>query len=102
MSIPSTGENRENPLIEFRLEAIYPNPFNPTTTVNVSLPVAAELKVAVFNTLGQQVAELANGSYNAGSHNFTFDGTSLASGIYFVHASVPKEMNQIQKVVLMK
>jgi len=87
---------------EFYLGAAYPNPFNEMTTVTVALPQAADLTVAVFNSLGQQVAELADGSFQAGSHSFTFDGSALASGIYFVRATVPGELNAIQKIVLMK
>lgn len=80
----------------------YPNPFNPTTTVSVSLPQSADLTVVVFNTLGQQVAELVNGRISAGTHQFTFDGSSLTSGIYFVRASVLGELNTVQKIVLIR
>lgn len=90
------------PSSEFVLSEVYPNPFNPTTTVSVSLPQSSDLAIAVFNTLGQQVADLADGSFNAGTHNFTFDGSFLSSGIYFVHASVPGELHTMQKIVLMK
>jgi Secretion system C-terminal sorting domain len=87
---------------EFSLSPAFPNPFNPTTTISVSLPNAADLSVTVFNALGQQIAELANGSYAAGSHALVLDGSDLASGIYFVHASVPGQLNAVQKIVLMK
>jgi Secretion system C-terminal sorting domain/Kelch motif len=87
---------------QFSLSQPYPNPFNPTTTISVSLPSAAELSVVVFNALGQQVAELTSGRMSAGTHQFTLDGSYLASGIYFVHASVPGELNAVQKIVLMK
>ena len=66
------------------------------------MPESADLTVTVVNTLGQQVAELAHGDFTAGQHTFTFDGSSLASGIYFVHATVPGELNAVQKIVLMK
>ncbi len=87
---------------EFALNAAYPNPFNPTTTISVALPEAANLTVSVVNTLGQQVAELTHGRTAAGTHAFTFDASSLSSGIYFVHATVPGQLNAVQKVVLMK
>ncbi len=86
----------------FALSAAYPNPFNPTTTISVALPEAADLEVTVVNTLGQQVAELTNGRTAAGTHAFTFDASALSSGIYFVHATVPGQLNAVQKVVLMK
>ncbi len=86
----------------YALNASYPNPFNPTTTVSVSLPDASDLTVAVYNTVGQQVAELAQGRVAAGTHAYTFDASALSSGVYFVHASVPGQLNAMQKVVLMK
>ncbi|MCB2211543.1 T9SS type A sorting domain-containing protein [bacterium] len=87
---------------EFAMNAAYPNPFNPSTAVAIALPQASELNVTVFNVMGQQVATLANGTYNAGEHNFTFNASSLASGIYFIRAEVPGQLNTLQKVTLMK
>ncbi|MCB2213460.1 T9SS type A sorting domain-containing protein [bacterium] len=87
---------------EFALQQAYPNPFNPTTNVAVSLPETADLKVTVFNVMGQQVATLANGQVNAGTHNFVFDAANLSSGVYFIQAQVPGQLNAIQKVTLMK
>jgi Secretion system C-terminal sorting domain len=86
----------------FSMAKAYPNPFNPSTTVAIALPMASDLTVTVFNIMGQQVATLANGKFNAGQHNFSFDASNLSSGIYFVHAIVPGELNEIQKITLMK
>jgi parallel beta-helix repeat protein len=96
------GEDDISPPAEYEMKAAYPNPFNPTTTVSVSLPETAQLSVIVYNVTGQQVAELANGHIQAGLHQFTLEGSSLASGIYFVQATVPGELNSVQKIVLMK
>jgi FG-GAP-like repeat/Secretion system C-terminal sorting domain len=87
---------------EFSLSQAYPNPFNPTTMINVSLPEAAELNVVVYDMIGRQIATLAEGSHTAGTHNFTIDGSHLASGIYFIQATVPGQMNEVRKAVLMK
>jgi uncharacterized membrane protein len=86
----------------YQIAEIAPNPFNPTTTITLALPAASELNLRVVNVLGQQVATLADGKISAGNHSFVFDGANLASGVYFVHAVVPGEMNQIQKITLMK
>jgi FG-GAP-like repeat/Secretion system C-terminal sorting domain len=86
----------------YALEPVFPNPFNPTTTISIRLPDTSDLSVIVYNVAGQQVAELANGPFNAGVHTLTFDATGLSSGIYFVHANVPGEMNEMRKIVLMK
>jgi len=99
-----TGENAGvvNVPAEFELVQVYPNPFNPTTNVSITLPEATDLKVAVYNTTGQQVAELTNGHHSAGMHNFVLDGSSLSSGVYFVRAVTSDGDAGMQKVMLMK
>ncbi len=87
---------------EFAITDTYPNPFNPTLNVSISMPESSDLKVSVYNIMGQSVATLADRSYTAGIHSFTFDGSDLSSGVYFVHASIPGKLNQVKKVVLMK
>jgi Secretion system C-terminal sorting domain/FG-GAP-like repeat len=87
---------------EFMLDAAYPNPFNPSTTISVALPETSNLSVRAFNVNGQQVAELANGQFNAGQHNLSFDASNLASGLYFIQAHVPGQLNATQKVMLVR
>jgi hypothetical protein len=87
---------------QFSIINVYPNPFNPTLNVEIALPYSSDLNVKVYNLVGSEVANLTNGVRRAGYHNFVFDGSSLSSGVYFVHASVPGQLTQIQKVVLMK
>jgi len=67
----------------FALEQNYPNPFNPATTINFALPKASNVKLAIYNVLGQKVATLVDGQLNAGAHVFKFNAGSLASGVYF-------------------
>jgi len=86
----------------YELESVYPNPFNPATTIEIGLALPAELQLTVYNMLGQEVAMLCSETHPAGFHSFTFDGSSHASGIYFVHAHVPGELNEVRKIVLMK
>ncbi|MCB2213085.1 T9SS type A sorting domain-containing protein [bacterium] len=86
---------------EFTLSDPYPNPFNPSTTINVSLAEAAPLQVVVYDLQGRVVSTLANGSYTAGSHTFSFDAHNLASGVYFVQAQT-NGLVQTRKLVLMK
>ncbi|GBE29788.1 MAG TPA: T9SS type A sorting domain-containing protein [Bacteroidetes bacterium] len=87
---------------QFLLAPAYPNPFNPTTSLNISLPMAGELSLRVYNSLGQEVAVLANGQFNSGQHSFTFDATGMASGLYFVRAQMNDGSQQIQKMMLLR
>ncbi len=67
----------------FELCQNYPNPFNPSTTIRFTLPQRSQVTLTVFNTLGQHVATLVNGEEQAGNHEIKFDGSGLASGVYF-------------------
>lgn len=82
--------------------AAFPNPFNAATTVTINLPDISELTIAVYNIAGQRVATLADGHVSPGSHSYTFDASALASGLYFVHTVVPDQMNEVQKVLLVR
>ncbi len=97
-------EERDVTLVpsEFALSAPYPNPFNAATTIAVTLPAAGVLNVAVFNPLGQRVTVVTNTRVAAGVHRYTLDGSALASGTYFVRATVPGQMEESRKVVLVK
>jgi hypothetical protein len=87
---------------EYALEKIYPNPFNPVTTIRIALPEASNLKVIVYNILGKEAASLADGYYPAGYHNLEFDAGNLTSGVYLVKAEVLGRMKEMRKVMLIK
>jgi len=87
---------------QFRITGVYPNPFNPTTTITFDLPVASEVRLDVFNVNGSQVGTgLAPTRYNAGTHSITFDGSHFSSGIYFYQLAAG-EYSAIGKMVLLK
>jgi hypothetical protein len=67
----------------YSLEQNYPNPFNPTTTIRYGLPRKSAVQLTVFNALAQQVATFAEGEKEAGYYEVKFDGSGLASGVYF-------------------
>ncbi|MCB2212669.1 T9SS type A sorting domain-containing protein [bacterium] len=87
---------------QFEVLSVYPNPFNAQATITVHLPASGELAVTVNNISGQQVAVLARGRTSAGTHQFTLDANHFASGIYFVHATLPDGMNEIRRVALIR
>ena len=88
--------------LAFELTPAWPNPFNPTTSLTVTMPGNSELTVTVHNLVGQRVATLAEGSYRAGTHTFTFDGRNHASGIYFIRATAAGEGTLVRKVMLVR
>lgn len=61
----------------------YPNPFNPTTSISFDIPSQSRVTLAVYDLLGREVAHLIDGTLNAGTHIVLFDGSTLASGVYF-------------------
>jgi len=95
-----TEVNVNNPL-EFSLSQNYPNPFNPVTTIRYSIPEDGNIKLKVYNSLGQQEAELINGFVKAGSSEVKFDGSGLASGVYFYKIESGNEVI-IKKLMLLK
>ena len=84
---PDKGADREtisNAAIPgaFELLPNYPNPFNPSTSIQYALPEASIVYLAVYDVTGKQVAVLADGYQEAGTHEVSFDGRDLASGVY--------------------
>jgi hypothetical protein len=67
---------------EFKLEQNFPNPFNPSTVISFSIPEASNVKLSVYNILGQEVAVLVNEFVNAGRYSKSFNGKDLSSGLY--------------------
>ena len=87
--------------VEFSLDDAWPNPFNPATTLRFSLPELVRTDLVVYNLTGRKVATLVDEVLPRGVHEVTFDGSSLASGVYFctLHAGTYTET---RKVVLVK
>lgn len=96
----SLQEDQVNLSIPIRIQ-VDPNPFNPTTTISYQLPVAGFVSLKVYDLQGREVADLINGYRQAGSHEITFDGSNLTSGIYFYRLKAG-DFNAIGKMVLMK
>lgn len=69
----------------------YPNPFHQQATVEYTLPEAADVRLVVYDVLGREVAELANGRQEAGRHRVQLQGSSLSSGVYFGRLEVGSE-----------
>jgi hypothetical protein len=85
----------------FSLEQNFPNPFNPSTTIRYALPQRAHVRLTMFNTLGQQVSTLVNELQEAGYHDVRFDGSGLASGVYFYRLQV-KDFIQTNRLLIVR
>ncbi len=102
LDIEDIDTNSDDIPTEFAISDIYPNPFNPSTTISIALPNSGHLSLKIFNLLGQEVALLASDHFNAGMKQFSFNADKMASGIYFVKATLPGKSTQIKKVMLVR
>ena len=80
---PTTGVNNETIPLGTKLQQNYPNPFNPSTTIHFSVGTYGHTSLQMFDVLGREVATLVNEVLEPGSYERIFDGTGLASGVYF-------------------
>jgi hypothetical protein len=69
--------------VEVSLRQNYPNPFNPVTTIRYDLPWGSHVTITVYDMLGRAVSVLVNDRREAGVYQVMFDGSNLASGMYF-------------------
>lgn len=91
--------------LSYELSQNYPNPFNPSTEISFALPQAANVKLVVFNTLGQEIAVLTDGTMSAGRHAVTFHATDLTAGVYIYRleaGGATSSYTAIRKMMLVK
>ena len=86
---------------KFELNQNYPNPFNPTTAISFSLPIAGNVKLTIYNTLGEEVKSLLNQFKESGTHTIRFDGSELNSGMY-IFKFESGSFIQSRKMILLK
>ncbi len=95
----------------FILEQNYPNPFNPSTQIKFSLPISSNVRITIYNLLGEVVRELVNTDMNSGVHTVQWNsddvsGKKVSSGIYFYELNANgvngNQFNQVRKMILIK
>jgi hypothetical protein len=97
----ATSVRMLNVAVEFELYDNYPNPFNPGTTIKYELPRASHVSLTVYDILGREVSVLVNDKREAGAYEVKFDGSNLASGIYFYRIQAGSFM-QTKQLLLLK
>ncbi|MFH1195988.1 MAG: T9SS type A sorting domain-containing protein [bacterium] len=90
-SIPTTYELSQN----------YPNPFNPSTTIEFSLPEATNVKIVIYDAIGNQVTELINENMLAGKFSARWNASNVASGVYF-YKIITNKYVETKKMLLLK
>jgi subtilisin family serine protease len=100
LSVPPSPSDHSIPTV-LALSGSYPNPFNPSTTINFDVPASSHVTLKVFDVLGREVATLVDGQISAGSYHASFDGSNLASGIYLARLTSGSS-SLSSKLVLMK
>ncbi|MBI5404419.1 MAG: T9SS type A sorting domain-containing protein [Ignavibacteriae bacterium] len=93
-------ENNTTP-VSFRLNQNYPNPFNPVTKINYSIAKSGNVKITVYDILGNSVYTLVNHKHETGNYSLDFDGSNLASGTY-IYKIEAGEFTDVKKMTLIK
>ncbi len=100
--IPNTIDDRVQGIPDrFELTNIYPNPFNSSLALKITLHSSAKLNVRIFNIHGQLVATLADGVFEPGIQHFSWNPRGMATGVYLVRANV-NGVTQVRKAVYIK
>jgi len=94
-------DNEGNPLPQgFELRQNYPNPFNASTTIEYSLSQTSDVRLSIYNLLGQKIATLFDGTKRAGEHRIIWNAGDLPSGIYFARLDKSDKSSTMKLVLL--
>ncbi len=86
---------------KFEIGSVYPNPFNPSTSISISVPEDTDVNVKIYDLVGREVADLSRGILSSGQHQFVWNAADKAAGIYFVNVQAPG-FKKVQKITLLK
>ena len=87
--------------VSYSLNKAYPNPFNPITNIDFSIPENMKVSIKIYNILGKQVALLTDDYYTSGYHTIIWNANEYSSGIYFVKM-IAENYTATQKLMLIK
>ncbi len=100
-------QDEQNPkTLNYKLDEPYPNPFNPTTTINYILGKDSKARLTIYNTVGQEIQQLLSEEQKAGVHKYEYSGVNLPSGVYFIELTATEGdhviFRQSKKLLLVK
>ena len=95
------ANNNETVPKSFKLEQNYPNPFNPSTKIKFTIPESSNVKIIVYNILGDEIATLVNERLSSGTYTTQWNASGFASGLYF-YKIITGKFSQTKKMILMK
>jgi len=106
LAMSAVEDPEDVPTANFTVNSVYPNPFNPSTTVRLYIPQSSDLELAVYDVQGRKVRTLHTGGISAGWHALVWDGRDdagrgQASGMYFMRATNEGDVS-VQKMTLVK
>ena len=105
MNVLSVDDNIHAPN-QFHLSNAYPNPFNPRTSLSLSIPKLSFVNIKVYDLMGREIANIAKGNFDQGVYNISWDGTlkdnsNATSGVYILIAEMGEQL-LTKKLILMK
>lgn len=95
------GDYDINSVNEFKLQQNFPNPFNPSTSIQYAIASSQFVTLKVYDVLGNEIAALVDEEKQAGVYEVEFNAAGLSSGIYF-YKLVSESFSQTNKMILMK
>jgi len=86
----------------FKLSQNFPNPFNSVTKIIFEVPIQSNVKIILYDILGNEIIVLINESFDAGYHSLNVNASGLSSGIYFYRMTTDKGYSAIKKLIMLK
>jgi len=87
--------------LNFSVDQNFPNPFNPLTTIKFAIPISGNVKISIFNSLGENVETLLDKFFNAGYHTIDWNASKYSSGVYYYRLESGK-YSEVKKMILLK
>ncbi|MEW5798556.1 MAG: S8/S53 family peptidase [Bacteroidota bacterium] len=97
-----TGKETSAAPSSISLSQNYPNPFNPVTTITYSLPERQNIRIKIYDLLGLEVATVADGVREAGTHTIRFNASNLPTGMYFYRFETETGYTTVRRMLLIK